>query len=76
MTQTLQSIQRLINRMIGIARYEAALREHARVVFGKRRPDFARFDGPAYLRRSARIGQRHRQYPPCAATDITFCIYL
>ena len=60
MEQTLQSIQRFFNRMVGIAHYEAALREHARLVFAKRTPDFSRFDCPAYLRRPARIGQLHR----------------
>lgn len=47
--QTLQSIQRLFNRVVGVAHYEAEWRERARFV------------GLAYLRCSARIGQHRRQ---------------
>ena len=41
--------------------YEAALRARAHLVFAERGPDFARLEGPAYLRRPARIGLRPRQ---------------
>ncbi len=61
MEETLQSIQRLFSRVVGIAHYEAALRARAHLVFAERGPDFARLDGPAYLRRPARIGLRPRQ---------------
>ena len=57
--QTLQSIQQIINRLVGIAQYEAALRKRARFVFANRSPNFSRLDYPAYLRRPARIGQHH-----------------
>ncbi len=60
MGQTLQLIQRIINRLVGIARYEAALRRRARLVFANPSTDFSRFDYPAYLRRPARISQHHR----------------
>ena len=61
MEQTLQAIQRIINRLVGIAQHEAALRKRARFVFANRSPDFSRLDHPAYLRRPARIDQRHQR---------------
>ena len=61
MEMTLQSLQRLFDRLVGVAHYEAALRAHAQVVFAERNFDFARLDGPAYLRRQARIGKQCRQ---------------
>jgi len=53
--QTMQSIQRLFDRVIGIAHYESALREQAHQIFSAGGPDFSRLEPPAYWRRSARI---------------------
>ncbi len=57
MEQTLQSIRRLFDRVVGIAHYENAVREEARRIFAEHGPDFACLEGPAYLRSQARIGK-------------------
>ena len=57
MEQTLRTIRRLFDRVVGIAHYESAVREEARRIFAEHSPDFAFLEGPAYLRRPARIGK-------------------
>ncbi len=59
--QTLQTIRNLFDRVVGIAHYENAVREQARRIFAERGPDFACIEGPAYLRRPARIGKSRGQ---------------
>ena len=61
MEQTLQSIQRLFNRVVGVAHDASAVREQARRIFAEHGHDFSQFEGPAYLRRHARNSEHSLQ---------------
>lgn len=53
-------LQRLFDRLIGIAQYEDALRRNARRVFSAPGIDTSAFEIPACWRRAGRV-QRHCQ---------------